>query len=281
MKHLVIALLRLKFFILSYVAPKQAVNSATTLFFTPRRHAPRAQEEAIKKDAIKHTLDDGTVYYEWGEGEPILFIHGWEGRATQVCAMLSPLVNAGFKVYAVDAPAHGDSSGDKSHPGFFVSTLFALEEKIGAFHTIIGHSMGGGSATYAITQGLKTKKVVTIAGPSNFHDVVKSFVDFIGLQGKAKSLFMAFVAEEVGIPYAQIATNKLSDATQVLVLHDEDDREIPVKHALAYKDDALVKIHISKGLGHRKILYTNEAISVVVDFIRQDFSHSHSLNRCS
>ena len=42
-----------------------------------------------------------------------LLVHGWEGRGAQLGSLVGPLVEAGLSVVAFDAPAHGDSPGNR------------------------------------------------------------------------------------------------------------------------------------------------------------------------
>ena len=46
---------------------------------------------------------------------PVLLLHGWDGRAAQMISFVEPLVDAGYAVLAVDAPAHGASAGRQTN----------------------------------------------------------------------------------------------------------------------------------------------------------------------
>lgn len=244
------------------------------MFFTPRRHPAKPIEEQIKQQATKHKLANGVVYYSWGEGKPVVFIHGWEGRATQVSSLLKKL-GAKYRIIAIDAPAHGESEGNLSHPKYFVDALFDVISTVGPVHAIIGHSMGGGSATYAASQGIQSDNIVSISGPSNFLHVVNDFARFIGLTGGAKSLFLSHVESTVGIPYTQLDPSLFpsNPKPRFLAIHDEHDVEVPVTHAKAFKqDDDNVVIKITKGLGHRKILFAEETTDTVMSFLDRPVS---------
>lgn len=270
MKAILIFFIRIKFTLLSYFSPEKAVKEAVKLFFTPRRHAMRKVEHEIKETALKKELSSGAIYYSWGEGKPVVFIHGWEGRSTQVSSILKELKDE-YKVIAVDAPAHGDSPGIMSHPGLFVDTLFELIEEVGPVHAIIGHSMGGGSAVYAAIKGIEAERIISIAGPSNFFDIVDNFAKFIGLQDKARFDFLSFSERFVGIPYRQMTPEDFTHnpTPSLLVLHDELDKEINVQHATSYeKNLPNIKVEISKGLGHRKILHAEKTVNKVSEFLK-------------
>jgi len=270
MRNLLIFFIRIKFIALSKLSPARAVKKAVKVFFTPRKHALKPVEYEIKKVAVKKELNSGAIYYTWGEGRPVVFIHGWEGRATQVSSILNELKYE-YQVIAVDAPAHGDSPGTMSHPGLFVDTLFELVDEIGPVHAIVGHSMGGGSAVYAAMSGIEAERIISIAGPSNFFDVVDGFANFIGLKGKAKLDFLSFSERFVGIPYMQMTPEDFTynPTPSLLILHDELDNEIDIRHAMSY-DQSLpnLKVEVSRGLGHRKILYSEETARKISNFLK-------------
>lgn len=277
MKKLMLMLLRIQFKILSIVSPQLAVNRASLLFFTPRRHPAKPIEIQIKQQASKHKLASGVVYYSWGVGKPVVFIHGWEGRATQVSSLLEKL-GTKYRVIAIDAPAHGDSEGNLSHPKYFVDALFEVISTVGPVHAIIGHSMGGGSATYAASKGIECDNIVSIAGPSNFLHVVNDFARFIGLSGSARKQFLSHVESTVGIPYTQLDPSLFpaNPKPGFLAIHDEYDVEVPVSHAKMFKQDADdVLIKITRGLGHRKILFAEETSDTIMAFLDRPVPSKH------
>ena len=47
--------------------------------------------------------------WQWGEGPPVLLVHGWEGHAAQFAGFIPRLLEQGFSAVAFDAPAHGQS----------------------------------------------------------------------------------------------------------------------------------------------------------------------------
>ena len=51
--------------------------------------------------------------YEWGEKEhpAVALAHGWELQAGRMGHFVNPLLRAGFRVVAIDLPAHGASGG--------------------------------------------------------------------------------------------------------------------------------------------------------------------------
>jgi pimeloyl-ACP methyl ester carboxylesterase len=254
---------------LSVVAPKKAVKKALDMFFTPKIHPNKSWETEALKTAKSITLDGGINCLVWGEGKPILLVHGWEGRASQMAVFL-PYLSSQYQLVALNAPAHGLSDGMRSHPHKFIKAIFAAQQHFGDFHAIVGHSMGGGTAVYAALANLNVDKVVSIAGPSDFENLVRAFALFIGLRGKALNVFMQKTEEETELPFStlNLASRVASLDKPLLVIHDEDDVEVPFAGASRYKHSIVQgEFYATKGLGHRKIMQSPEVLQKVADFI--------------
>lgn len=256
--------------LLSMFAPDAAVAKAGKIFFTPRRHEGKSWEQQAESQGHRVSLSNGTSALIWGKGTPILLMHGWEGRATQMAGFIEPLTQAGYQLIALDAPAHGQSEGKQSNPMKFIETLFLAEKVFGPFYALIGHSMGGGCVLYAAAEGLQTEKVVSISGPASFKRVSSRFANFIGLNDSARARFVSHVESTVGIPFDQIdLVSRAKDLKlPALIVHDMDDAEIPFKDAQIIAH-SLTKGHLyeTQGLGHRAIMRSSLMIDTVTNFI--------------
>jgi pimeloyl-ACP methyl ester carboxylesterase len=271
MKNFVIALMQFYFCVLSIVSPKSASFKAQKIFFTPRKHASKSWEIENSNNAKTIILKGGIHCLVWGnnEGEPILLVHGWEGRASQMSVFLPYLANK-YKLIALNAPAHGLSEGSTSNPHKFIKAIFAAQVHFGSFHAIIGHSMGGGCAVFAALEQLEVKKVISIAGPSNFKNVVNAFGRYIGLRGKALYIFMTDVETEVQLPFSEInLAKRVKNLTQpLLIIHDEQDLEVPFTEGNWYKEKInRGEFFATQGLGHRKIMQSKLVLEKVANFI--------------
>jgi non-heme chloroperoxidase len=96
------------------------------------------------------TARDGTKLYvkDWGQGRPVVLIHGWPLSADSWDPIAVPLVEAGHRVIAYDRRGFGRS--DQPWEGYDYNTfaddlgsvLEAAEVKDGV--SLVGFSMGGG-----------------------------------------------------------------------------------------------------------------------------------------
>jgi pimeloyl-ACP methyl ester carboxylesterase len=271
MRNIVMVLIQHYIRVLSIISPKAASKKAQDIFFTPTRHAPKIWEADSVNNADNIVLEGGIHCLVWGreKNKTILFVHGWEGRASQMSVFLPYLADK-YRIIALNAPAHGQSEGNRSHPHKFIKAIFAAQNHFGPFHAIVGHSMGGGCAVYAAIEQLEVHKVVSIAGPSNFENVVSAFAHFIGLRGKALKMFMLDAETEVGLPFStlDLASRVQTINQNLLIIHDEQDIEIPFAEGRRYEGQIKQgEFFATQGLGHRKIMQSDKVLQKVTDFI--------------
>lgn len=94
------------------VAPSAAAAIAHTPLATPPRHQPRAREQALLQTAQRFDITVGKrriPVAAWGQGPPVLRVHSWGGRGTQMGRLTRALAAAGHRAVSFDLSAHGDS----------------------------------------------------------------------------------------------------------------------------------------------------------------------------
>src|SRR5688572_23040436 len=95
---------------------------------------------------------DGTeiFYKDWGNGQPIVFHHGWPLSGDDWDAQIMFFLSKGFRVIAHDRRGHGRSTQTFSGNDMdtYAADVAALVEHLDLRNAIhIGHSTGGGEAT--------------------------------------------------------------------------------------------------------------------------------------
>src|SRR6516164_8876815 len=107
------------------------------------------------------TTKDGTqIYYnDWGNGQPIVFSHGWPLSADVFEDQMFFLAQRGYRCVAHDRRGHGRSSQpwDGNDMDTYADDLAALVNELDLKHAIhVGHSTGGGEvARYIGRHGTK------------------------------------------------------------------------------------------------------------------------------
>jgi len=95
------------------------------------------------------TLKDGSSLYfkDWGEGQPVVFSHGWPLTADAFEDQMFFLGQKGFRVIAHDRRGHGRSSQswEGNHMDQYADDLAELTAHLNLKDAVhVGHSTGGG-----------------------------------------------------------------------------------------------------------------------------------------
>jgi len=94
------------------------------------------------------TADGTEIYYkDWGQGQPIVFSHGWPLSSDDWDAQLMFFLNHGYRVIAHDRRGHGRSSqtADGHDMDHYADDLAALTSHLNLKNAVhVGHSTGGG-----------------------------------------------------------------------------------------------------------------------------------------
>jgi non-heme chloroperoxidase len=98
------------------------------------------------------TTKDGVqiFYKDWGQGQPIVFHHGWPLSSDDWDAQMLFFLNRGYRVVGIDRRGHGRSSQvsgghDMDHYAADAAAVIEHLDLRNAVH--IGHSTGGGEVT--------------------------------------------------------------------------------------------------------------------------------------
>jgi pimeloyl-ACP methyl ester carboxylesterase len=279
---------RLNLAITGRVAPRRAARKVEKMFRTPRRLQRRADELAVLVNARPLRLNFAGLDlagYEWrprrltGDDQPILLMHGWEGRATQFAALIEALLQQGRRVVAFDAPGHGDSPGDESTVGAFADLVLEADHAFGPFHAAIGHSMGGGAIMSAVVRGLRTDRIVSIAAPASLRRAATRSARAMGLPPRALPAFLQAVAHSNGRALETLDFDRLLPPPEldVLLLHDPRDAEVPASESAAVAGVwPNVKLRHITGVGHRRILGADTTQRLILGFLSDHGSQRHA-----
>lgn len=262
--------------ILENTSPKLAAKFAIKLFTTPQKYKLPKREEAMDAGSRQQSLAVSAIgkhihVYCYGTSEKkVLLIHGWSGRGTQLCSVADKLLQKGFSTISFDAPAHGKAAGKTSDMTEFVAAALELEKQFGPFEFAIGHSLGAMALLNALKQGLNIKKAVTIGSGDIIKDIMDSFWQKLGMNIATGSLMIRLFEKKFAAPInsysAFVAAQEIK--IPVLVIHDEDDEDVPVSAAIHIAEHLQhSELLITKGLGHRKILGDKAVIKKIMSFL--------------
>ena len=248
-----------------------AASAVESLFLVPSRTPRPAAERRLLAAATPVYLTPESPAASWGSGRPVLLVHGWQGRGTQLGEFVAPLVRSGRRVIAVDAPGHGDSPVDWFTPVAFADALLRLQEEAGPLDGIVAHSMGTSAVMAAARAGLRVARLALIAPLRSFSDMLRRSGRSRGFppDTPAGAKYLELASEALGRPLADLDLDlDLLRGVQVLLCHDADDRTVPVASTRQLAQDwphaAFVE---TAGLGHEGILADPVVVTAVVSHI--------------
>ncbi len=257
--------------------PSLAHRYFLKIFFTPLKYPVPEKENKATSFAKTFTLtaaNQSVQGYIWGdEGLPyVLVVHGWAGRATQFRRFIRPLLKSGFRVIGFDGPAHGSSTGRRTNIYEFRETLNKIYEIHGEPAAIIAHSFGGVAVLFAAMQGLHVRKLVNIASPSIGDEVIRTYLKAVNGSWSTGLFFKDYIKRTLGKSFDEFSSlhfvKNLPQPIDILLVHDENDREVEIRHAEAlmeaYPRAQLMRTH---KLGHTRILKDDDVIRRIVAYI--------------
>lgn len=261
---------------LQFLSTKLVTRFAAKLFTTPIKHKIPKRELEMDKNSKQELLkiqsiNKEVVVYQYGKSDKkVLLVHGWSGRGTQLVKFAEELLKLGYSTISFDAPAHGKSSGKTTIMTEFIASVLEIQKKYGPFEGAIGHSLGGMTLLNAVKRGLQLKQLAIIGSGDKVQDIMDDFVAKLQLKPEISNHlrihFENQFSETMYSYSAYIAAKEIE--IPVLVIHDENDNEVPVKAGIhIHKHLKKGEIVLTKGLGHRKILGDHQVIKKVINFI--------------
>jgi pimeloyl-ACP methyl ester carboxylesterase len=265
------------FGVLERVAPATGARWAEALWFRVpgsggRRQPPASPGRPFRLEAGSLGLA-GEV---WGEGPTVYLLHGWGGRRGQLDALVDPLVEAGYRVVAFDAPSHGDSDPGPEGPGRstileFADALAAVVAANGPAHAVVAHSLGSTAAAYAVAGGLPVGRLVFVSPMADPLPYTRTFAGRLGFGERVRTRLVRRVERRVAMPLSAFdvpAMARRVATPPLLLVHDRQDAETSWSDsaaiAQAWPEARLVS---TAGLGHRRILRDPAVVAEVVGFV--------------
>lgn len=216
--------------------------------------------------------------HRWGHGPAVVLLHGWGNRAATMTAFVDHLVEQGLSVWAIDAPAHGESSGDFCHAPLFAACTDHMVKNLilpecGELRGALGYSFGGLATGIGMHRGLGAARVALLAPLAWIPLRFNSWAIACGLNEQEIKEYWVHVHAFFG--EGLIETHSLPQlapgmTAPLLLVHDRKDAEVSVQEALdvveAWPDAVLME---TEGLGHRRLLRDRMVISRVAEFLGQ------------
>jgi pimeloyl-ACP methyl ester carboxylesterase len=245
--------------LLLIVRPKKALQLSYALFTNPR--LGRLLEDKlpiILQDTDKETLEHEEHHfqaYTWkGNDTKILLVHGWESNSARWEKLLPYLQQSGSTIIALDAPAHGQSSGLEfnvpRYAAFINKAVKKFEPSI-----IIGHSIGGTACIYHqyLHPDTSIQKMIILGAPSDLETLLNNYIQMLSLHSKMYPLLEKRYLEnfKAKLDYFSAASLAKEIKIEGIIAHDTSDTVVAFeegkKIAHNWKNSRFIT---TKNLGH-------------------------------
>ena len=263
---------------LQFFSPALATKYVRFLFQKPIKHkVPEIEKKLADTADISYLpvpeIGKTLAVYNWGDaGKKVFVLHGWSGRATQMHKIIDMLLNQGYQVISIDAPAHGKSTGSKTMMPEFIKAIQKVYETYGPFEAAIGHSMGGISLLNVQSHHKLFKKLVIAGAPDSIFNIFHNFVNRLELKPVVAEKLIAIFEKITGKSIFDFHGSTLAKNIKipVLVIHDEFDFEVPFVDAKnnyeALTNGQLLK---TSGYGHTRLLKSKDVIERIKKFLAE------------
>ena len=246
---------------LSWFSPPWGGRVAFRVFSKPRAGRLREVERSFlqtspQRDQLSTIY--GTIQsYTWHrENAPrILLLHGWESNAARWRPLLPLLLDQGYSVTAIDAPAHGDSEGQLFNMIKYAEAVNVACTKFQPQY-IVGLSLGGATLAYYLAHYPQNniERIVLMGAPSELDDMMRNFSHMLGLSARSYRGIEQLVRQRFQKDITYFSTEQFCDAIPfpTLVIHDHEDSVIKVEDSKKYHQRlAQSELFLTRGFGHR------------------------------
>ncbi len=219
--------------------------------------------------------------YLWGEtGKIVVLVHGWESSSRIYESFVAPLLSAGYRVVAIDGPAHGFSSLRQTNLFDFGDALHAVLEnlkKVGEVHALVGHSFGGSSLINMLYRKGKpkfVKKIAIIASPSRLDKIFYYFFNHMRLPKAVTREFEILLRQKFGIEVEDLNVTNWVQKLQIdniLVIHDVQDKVVaPQEAEVLVASGEKFTLLLTEGLGHNRIMKDRDVINHILSYLDEE-----------
>jgi pimeloyl-ACP methyl ester carboxylesterase len=145
-----------------------------------------------------------------------------------------------------------------------------VSDELGGLYGIVAHSMGGAATTVALANGLELERAVFISPPADPRQFLRIYSDALAISEEVREHMKERVERRLGITMQSMRATTIAPSMSIplLVVHDQDDREVPVDSGQAIaRTWPNAELILTEGLGHQRILLSEHVTNVAVSFI--------------
>ena len=253
-----------------------AFQFAVLLASLSQRSLLKPEDQAVLDAATRFEFGSETrrVGWRWGSGPKVVLAHGWGGRAGQMVKMAHAIARGGFEVIVFDGQSHGESEGRRVGFRKLTDDLNALDDALkNDIAAWVCHSAAGLCLAAAQKRfGLNLKRIVCLATPRGPYIPVRELNQHLKLRRGVLERCCAFYAGEFGMSWEDMdrcaAFIHRGDAEMLLIQNRDDPRVEDGDAERIAEAWGNAKVVHTEGLGHVKLLWSDEVAQRVIEFLR-------------
>lgn len=236
-KQIFIFYLNLKFRLFYKLRPQACLDEIFNLFRSPQKgkfkQTPEFLARAKKKTVQSGALDIQT--YQWdGRHQHILLLHGWQSNSSRWKGLVDALSKQGYKITAVDLPAHGNSEGKRLDLPLISQLLSVCMQQFSP-DMIIAHSLAASGVVYKnwVCPFPENLRLILLAPPGHMLDLLENFRSILRLPQKIIDQLNPLVRENTGVSIEDCSIPEFgkSLSQKGYILQAENDKIVPVSAA--------------------------------------------------
>jgi pimeloyl-ACP methyl ester carboxylesterase len=164
----------------------------------------------------------------------VLLFHGWESNAFRWRKLIEVLRPLNYHIIALDAPAHGASSGKVLHVPLYQKIAAGLMERFRP-QFAVGHSMGGMMLLYHQHLGgtESLKGLVVLGAPADLNNIMKQYKSILKLNKKVFNGLDELFKSDFNFRIDDFSVAEFSKSYTIpgLLVHDKKDLIVPYSSA--------------------------------------------------
>ena len=263
------------FFGLYKLAPARVGPWLLRLFFRPGIALQGEQEKSVwaAGSAFEFESHGRRICGRyWGNGPGVLMVHGWDGRGSQFHRLVTPIVAAGYRAIAFDAPAHGESAGlETNYFEYTDAVRHLLRGDAGMpVDKVVAHSFGAAATINAIDKEGLAPDLLLIAPALHLEEFLHESFQRHGIPFGLFREIIGRLETHYGYDFHRDNPKRLIRrlAQPCVILHDEFDRLVPIEQSrAAAEENPRVSLQSTRDLGHTRILKSDTAIAAVNGYL--------------
>jgi esterase/lipase len=256
---------------LAKISPKISNELAEKVLCTPIRPKIKRKIPSDFKVTKLKILDSVVNVYTKGTSDKyILFSHGWSGNAFNFSSFFDDFIDAGYSIICFDQIAHGYSEGKISNYYFFYNVFESVYKELVQTYNIlgvVGHSMGASAIIGAKLP--KELKLCLVAPLIPVFESLYSNTDSFGISSLTVKNFLKSYENRFSVSLNDIDPKNIVSKLKndIYIVHSKDDQFIDHENNVPfYNQTQLDSVDLIDGVGHFRILKSEEVINKCLDF---------------